>query len=79
MIELIGGGERADGPNYFNMNFESHGNFSVKLDNSQCQCLEADVNCSLVRISDPKGREMWMLGDKIIPTTILRGFVEISE
>lgn len=78
-ITLIGGGTRKDGPVYFNSNFEEHVNMRVTLDSQPVACLEADTRCSLVRIADPKGNSGWMLGDKIVKSTILRGFVEITE
>lgn len=78
-VTLIGGGVRKDGPVYFNLNFEEHVNMRVTLDSQPVKCVEADIRCSLVRIIDPKGNVGWMLGNEIIKTTILRGFVEITE
>lgn len=78
-IVLIGGGVRKDGPAYFNANFEEHVNMRVTLDSSPVKCVEADIRCNLVRILDPKGKQRWMLGSEVVDTTILRGFVEITE
>ena len=79
-VELIGGGERKhDGPVYFNQNYESMRGYKVTGDGKPVRCVEADVRCNLIRVLDPKGKIMWMLDGVLVQTTILRGYVEITE
>lgn len=80
-IELIGGGGTPKSETrYFNRNFDSHRDFKVYYNKRLIpDALEADANCNLVRVPDPKGRISWTLGDQLIKTTLSigSGFVEI--